>query len=989
MKLGKTVGNNLQSMKARILRPPWALVMMVASLACESVVRAQAFRQGTFGLYNTGVDERGQRLAAGVADPRWKLIERGGHAAGGGPDGVGLSPAAPTVVSDAWAGDNWLASDAASGWVGWPDSQLQPAAGGWYQYEIQCDLTGYDPASVEIKGRWLASDNAVAVRHNGADTTNPGKGGAWRDWVSFTLNKQTVSGGLQPGVNTLRFLTWNNDEGGPDFTPTGPSGLRVEFESAMGQRVLSFANGTAGLFNTGVNDQGQRLAPGTPDPHWRLIERGGHLEEGNPDGTGAGLPANTVPVDAWAGDNWLANSIDSGWVSWPDGASQNQAGGWYQYEIQFDLTAYDASTVEIQGRWLASDNAQDVRVNGQNTTNPNRGGAWRDWVSFTLNSQTVPGGFQPGVNTLRFLAWNNDGGGPAFDPTGPPGLRVEFLGFAGTRKPGFLPGTFGLYATAVDDTNVRLAPGQADPHWRLIERGGRQDPGHPDGVGVGAEPAVACQTLAAENWLANAAESGWMSWPDASLQPRAGGWYLYEIPFDLSGYDTATVEIEGRWLAADNAVAVRLNGADTPNPGKGGAWNEWTPFRIDSSSPGGFRPGVNTLRVLTWNNDGGAPDYTPTGPSGVRVEFTEASGIRWASLIITRQPQSQVAVAGADVTFSVSATGEQPIQYQWQKDGQALPGAIAASLLLKNVQVADGGVYACQVSDVTGESQLSQTATLTVVEGTRVTVAPHTVGLFSTGFGTAGDLEAPGAQDAHFVLVERGGREEGGPDGISVSPPAETIVTTPLGEPESWLANNTTSRWVSWPDAALIPVSGGWYQYETEFDLSDFVAASVEIKGRWLAADNAQDVRLNGQNTPNPNRGGAWNVWVPFTLKNSSAAGGFEAGRNTIRFLSWNNDAGADGGFAPTGPTGLRVEFTEVSGYLINPPPTLAVARKTGGQVEVSWLAPATGYRLHSSPALGAGAHWQDVPGEPAEIDGRLTVSVQPGNQAAFYRLVK
>jgi hypothetical protein len=131
--------------------------------------------------------------------------------------------------------DNWLANDATSGWVSWPDSQLQPTAGGWCQYEIQFDLTGYDPATVEIKGRWLASDKAVAVQYNGVDTTNPGKGGAWRDWVSFTLNNQTVSGGLKPGANTLRFLTWNNDGGRPDFTPTGPSGLRVEFENATGQ----------------------------------------------------------------------------------------------------------------------------------------------------------------------------------------------------------------------------------------------------------------------------------------------------------------------------------------------------------------------------------------------------------------------------------------------------------------------------------------------------------------------------------------------------------------------------------------------------------------------------------------------------------------------------------------------------------------------------------------------------------------------------------
>src|SRR5262249_14493149 len=38
-------------------------------------------------------------------------------------------------------------------------------------------------------------------------------------------------------------------------------------------------------------------------------------------------------------------------------------------------------------------------------------------------------------------------------------------------------------------------------------------------------------------------------------------------------------------------------------------------------------------------------------------------------LVLTVQPQSQVAVAGTNVTLSVTALGTQPISYQWQKDG--------------------------------------------------------------------------------------------------------------------------------------------------------------------------------------------------------------------------------------------------------------------------------------------------------------------------------
>ena len=60
-------------------------------------------------------------------------------------------------------------------------------------------------------------------------------------------------------------------------------------------------------------------------------------------------------------------------------------------------------------------------------------------------------------------------------------------------------------------------------------------------------------------------------------------------------------------------------------------------------------------------------------------------------LIIRTQPKDAVVEPGASVTFRsviLGATG-----YQWQKDGQAIPGATSATLHITSVQPSDAGAY--------------------------------------------------------------------------------------------------------------------------------------------------------------------------------------------------------------------------------------------------------------------------------------------------------
>ncbi|HWH69576.1 MAG TPA: immunoglobulin domain-containing protein, partial [Candidatus Sulfotelmatobacter sp.] len=80
---------------------------------------------------------------------------------------------------------------------------------------------------------------------------------------------------------------------------------------------------------------------------------------------------------------------------------------------------------------------------------------------------------------------------------------------------------------------------------------------------------------------------------------------------------------------------------------------------------------------------------------------------------ITMQPMNQTVTAGANVSFSVTATGTAPLSYQWTKNGTAITGATSASLALASVTTADAGSYAVKVSNSAG-SVTSTAATLTV-----------------------------------------------------------------------------------------------------------------------------------------------------------------------------------------------------------------------------------------------------------------------------------
>ncbi len=132
---------------------------------------------------------------------------------------------------------------------------------------------------------------------------------------------------------------------------------------------------------------------------------------------------------------------------------------------------------------------------------------------------------------------------------------------------------------------------------------------------------------------------------------------------------------------------------------------------------------ATNLTAVTLPSWPGTVDVVLTNADGQTVIFT--NGFTYVAPLgeapsIVSQPTNQTAVSGTFAMFSVSATGTEPLHYQWQfnsmnlTDSDRISGSQSNLLTIASVLVGDAGDYAVIVTNAYG-SATSAAATLAVV----------------------------------------------------------------------------------------------------------------------------------------------------------------------------------------------------------------------------------------------------------------------------------
>ena len=154
----------------------------------------------------------------------------------------------------------------------------------------------------------------------------------------------------------------------------------------------------------------------------------------------------------------------------------------------------------------------------------------------------------------------------------------------------------------------------------------------------------------------------------------------------------------------------------------GSCWATIVNYATDDGSALAGSDYVSTNGTLTWSDgDTNAKTITVSiindtineGNESFAVTISDAMGVSLgspASATVTiidddlppsvnTPPQGGVAFLGQKWTFSVGASGSAPLSYQWQMNGQAIPGATSTNYILSPVQWGDAGSYRVVVSN--------------------------------------------------------------------------------------------------------------------------------------------------------------------------------------------------------------------------------------------------------------------------------------------------
>jgi hypothetical protein len=241
---------------------------------------------------------------------------------------------------------------------------------------------------------------------------------------------------------------------------------------------------------------------------------------------------------------------------------------------------------------------------------------------------------------------------------------------------------------------------------------------------------------AAGTWLISTYVAALGAWNPAGFTLSPGEGAFLDIPADFTLTFTGTPNVpvlpvpipEGATYLVSrqtNAVGTYENILGAA-PGPGAVVYKWdnsnATYSVYSNSESGWTGGIAPTAAIgesLWIAPaGGTPPPIPVPPS------------------ISVQPMSVITTQGGLAAFSVTATGSEPLKYQWRLNGNIIPGATSSVLTISEVQPGNAGIYSATVNNLVG-SVNSDSAQLSI---SSLPILP-----FADNFSGAGAIGLEGA----------------------------------------------------------------------------------------------------------------------------------------------------------------------------------------------------------------------------------------------------
>jgi DNA/RNA endonuclease G (NUC1) len=146
-------------------------------------------------------------------------------------------------------------------------------------------------------------------------------------------------------------------------------------------------------------------------------------------------------------------------------------------------------------------------------------------------------------------------------------------------------------------------------------------------------------------------------------------------------------------------------------------------------------PNIQGVRSTPWQNfvttvaqlesDTGYTFFTTLATNVASVLRAKVDGQSTAgSPVITSQPINQSSGLGGNAIFSVLASGNATLTYQWNKDDLPLDGQTGTTLTLGNIQLSDAGAYTATVTNSVGSVTSSSAQLIITGLPPSITTAP-------------------------------------------------------------------------------------------------------------------------------------------------------------------------------------------------------------------------------------------------------------------------